>query len=385
MFSADSHYSGNPEDFCFVRYLIDLIQAAQIRLKSDQMVCEADFSHSLMLIREIGAPCCISSWRKMDKRKDCEFLIDDSVHLLGVEKDCAICPFRKGRKNPALSSVIRIARDTFAKCDNQYEVDFFLEQTICRIFPRLLEAVSVKSPEDVAFLRKHYESPKLFCQDITCEIRSLPMEEFLSFASDKPVVLFARLLTLCQKKLFFRMTGQHDDEGNSWIPQTPEDHWHVAHEMSGLLIQVCRFLPLAEDKNTVHFLPSPEELKRIMWEYFPFLQEVRDRDSKRDNIHKIQGVSMRKLLRRYCRENDEIAGDPEPEIQKLYMRVQRLEKEDEFRPIAIARRKMKLYSFKDAAQILRKVIADDSLSTEKAEDLAFVTQENIPDTGKIVF
>ena len=87
---------------------------------------------------------------------------------------------------------------------------------------------------------------------------------------------------------------------------------------------------------------------------------------------------MRKLLLRDCLCNDAIAGDTEPEIQKLYMRVQRLEKEHLFTPIAVNGKRTKLYASKDAAQFLQKVIADDSLSREKAEDLAFAAQEDIP-------
>ncbi len=33
IFAVDSHYSGMPEDFCFIRYLVAEIQTAQIRLK----------------------------------------------------------------------------------------------------------------------------------------------------------------------------------------------------------------------------------------------------------------------------------------------------------------------------------------------------------------
>ena len=64
IFAVDSHYSGMPEDFCFIRYLVAEIQTAQIRLKCKPFIYTG--MTEILPIWKSRALKQIPTWRPLD-------------------------------------------------------------------------------------------------------------------------------------------------------------------------------------------------------------------------------------------------------------------------------------------------------------------------------
>jgi len=282
------------DEGCFIKYMVDIIQSAQLHLKNEQWDINVDFEEFISSIRRFGEPLCIWNWYNMRRDEKSGYLKTSSIGLLGWEPGaCAECPFGKDKswqKDPEILNGIKLVRDAFGRCDSP--IGDFIEYNICRFFPHLLKITGNNHPEYSKILRKHYAAPKLFCEDIETETGTCSMLDFLRDFNDEPLMNFYRALVHCQKRLYFPLQRLFDDEGYSWKPKTGRELWSVVFEVIDLLIEAVRILPQLEEqyfgkKSDIdinqlvqalnkHFIPAAQEnttpqgvaLKRLARHYY---------------------------------------------------------------------------------------------------------------------
>ena len=86
------------DECCFIKYLIDIIKSAQLRLKNDQWDINMDFEECISSIRKYGEPLCINYWYKMARDQRSEYLRTSSIGLLDRnDRACKECPWGKNK------------------------------------------------------------------------------------------------------------------------------------------------------------------------------------------------------------------------------------------------------------------------------------------------
>ena len=244
-------YSQYRDEGCFVKYMADAIQSAQLHLKNEQWDINVDFEEFISSIRRFGEPLCIWNWYNMRRDEKSGYLKTSSIGLLDWKPGvCAECPFGKAKswqKDPEILNGIKLVRDAFGRCDSP--IGDFIEYNICRFFPHLMKIIGNHHPEYINILRKHYTAPKLFCEDIETEIGMRRMYYFLDTCGSEPLIQFYQVLVCCQEQLYFPLQKRVDYEtGVSWRPKTRRELWSCAFAVVHLLVEAVRILPQLEEQ-----------------------------------------------------------------------------------------------------------------------------------------
>lgn len=376
----DETMTGKEADFCFVRYFIKQIQDAQLILKRDQLDVAADFEEAIRLILTHGKCPCIAFYRKMQRRPDWEYLIDTTILSISTfsNETCQECPYRKLDADHEAGQAVRLARESFGKIPTEFHVSAFFETCVSKTYSKALTAFGDRCPEYIPPFRRHFESARLFCQNIETEIGEVSIKEFLLPYTDEPVFQFLTLLAECQRKMLFPLDATCDDEKYAFRPQNWRELWTVAADVASLALQLSAFLPIFEAECHIETLDrSLADLQRIFTARFPRKTEVADRNTKRVEQELPCGVSMHALAVCYCRTNDEIAGEPAGEIRRINMRLRRLCEERDVNPAGKGKGGSVLYSLDCAAELLTAVLTEDRISLEKAKSLAFAARQKI--------
>ena len=110
-------YSQYRDEGCFVKYMADAIQSAQLHLKNEQWDINVDFEEFISSIRRFGEPLCIWNWYNMIRDEKSGYLKTSSIGLIDWEPGaCAECPFEKDKswqKDPEILNGIKLVRDVF--------------------------------------------------------------------------------------------------------------------------------------------------------------------------------------------------------------------------------------------------------------------------------
>ena len=86
------------DEGCFIKYMADAIQSAQLHLKNEQWDINVDFEEFISSIRRFGEPLCIWNWYNMRHDEKSGYLKTSSIGLIGWEPGaCAECPFGKDK------------------------------------------------------------------------------------------------------------------------------------------------------------------------------------------------------------------------------------------------------------------------------------------------
>lgn len=363
------------DEGCFIKYMADAIQSAQLHLKNEQWDINVDFEEFISSIRRFGEPLCIWNWYNMRRDEKSGYLKTSSIGLLGWEPGtCAECPFGKDKswqKDPEILNGIKLVRDAFGRCDSP--IGDFIEYNICRFFSHLMKIIGNRHPEYSSILRRHYTAPKLFCEDIETEIGIRRMYYFLDTCGSNPLIQFYQALVCCQEELYFPLQKRIDDEiGVSWKPKTKRELWSVAFEVVHLLVEAVRILPQLEEqyfgkKSDIDINQMVQALNK---HFIPAAQENTTP----------QGVALKRLARHYYRTSDSGRGDYEQEIINLNERMRKLQ--GKYNPIGRWKYKALLFQLNDAVELLQTALKNKkAIPRDTAALLAQGVLEDVLETA----
>lgn len=362
-------YSPDQKDCCFIKYLVDVIQGTQWHLRNDQLDINTDFETFISALREHGEPLCVPSWLSLRYNEHSDYL-DTGIQIIGKDDvDCTNCPFCKDefwQRDPEILNGIKLVRDGLGRC--KAKGVNFIEHYISLFFPYLLQYMGNNIPEYSAVLRKHYTSPKLFCEDIETETGLRAMIEFLSENSREPLIVFYVALIKCQELLYFPIKEQMDDEGFSWRPHTGRDMWHVTMIAVDLIVDIIRILPQIEEKYLGRKTDTNMDqiLQILRKQCIPAVPE------------KIaeKGVSLRRLAHCYCNSTEGLIGNRDRETINLNERMRKLQKK--YTAIGTGKYNAQLFTVADAVQLLQLALKNcNPISKEKAILLAQSVLEDV--------
>ena len=94
-------FAYNRDECCFIKYLIDIIKSAQLRLKNDQWDINMDFEECISSIRKYGEPLCINYWYKMVRDQRSEYLRTSS-EMTAIQKRQPTLAFTASVTSPAI-------------------------------------------------------------------------------------------------------------------------------------------------------------------------------------------------------------------------------------------------------------------------------------------
>ena len=368
-------YSRYRDEGCFVKYMADAIQSAQLHLKNEQWDINADFEEFISSIRRFGEPLCIWNWYNMRRDEKSGYLKTSSIGLIGWEPGaCAECPFGKDKswqKDPEILNGIKLIRDAFGRCDSP--VGDFVEYNICRFFPHLMKIIGNHHPEYSSILRRHYTAPKLFCEDIETEIGMRRMYYFLDTCGSEPLIQFYQVLVCCQEQLYFPLQKRVDYETDvSWRPKTRRELWSVAFEVVHLLVEAVRILPQLEEqyfgkKSDIDINQLVQALNKH------FVSAAQENTTP-------QGVALKRLARHYYLTSDSGRGDYEQEIINLNERMRKLQ--GKYNPIGRGKYKALLFQLNDAVELLQTALKNEkAIPRDTAALLAQGVLEDVLETA----
>ena len=368
-------YSRYRDECCFIKYLIDIIKSAQLRLKNDQWDINMDFEECISSIRKYGEPLCINYWYKMARDQRSEYLRTSSIGLLDRnDRACKECPWGKNKTwqndSDILNGII-LVRDAFGRCDSP--IGDFIEYNICRFFPHLMKIIGNRHPEYSSILRRHYTAPKLFCEDIETEIGMRRMYYFLDTCGSEPLIQFYQVLVCCQEQLYFPLQKRVDYEtGVSWRPQTRRELWSCAFAVVHLLVEAVRILPQLEEqyfgkKSDIDINQLVQALNK---HFIPAAQENTTP----------QGVALKQLARHYYLTSDSGRGDYEQEIINLNERMRKMQ--GKYNPIGRGKYKALLFQLNDAVELLQTALKNErAIPRDTAAFLAQGVLEDVLETA----
>ena len=362
------------DECCFIKYLIDIIKSAQLRLKNDQWDINMDFEECISSIRKYGEPLCINYWYKMARDQRSEYLRTSSIGLLDRnDRACKECPWGKNKtwqNDSDILNGIKLVRDAFGRCDSP--IGDFIEYNICRFFPHLMKITGNRHPEYIIILRKHYTAPKLFCEDIETEIGMQQMYYFLIGCGNDPLIKFYQALVCCQERLYFPMKKITHDCGFAWKPKNKQQLWSVAFEVVHLLVDAVRILPQLEEqyfgkKSDIDINQLVQALNK---HFIPAAQANTTP----------QGVALKRLARHYYRTSDSGRGDYEQEIINLNERMRKLQ--GKYNPIGRGKYKALLFQLNDAVKLLQTALKNEkAIPRDTAALLAQGVLEDVLETA----
>ena len=368
-------YSQYRNEGCFIKYMADAIQSAQLHLKNEQWDINVDFEEFVSSIRRFGEPLCIWNWYRMRRDEKSGYLKTSSIGLIGWEPGaCAECPFGKDKswqKDPKILNGIKLVRDTFGRCDSP--IGDFIEYNICRFFPHLMKIIGNRHPEYSGILRRHYTAPKLFCEDIETEIGMRRMYYFLDTCGSEPLIQFYQALVCCQEQLYFPLQKRIDYEtGVSWKPKTERELWSVAFEVVHLLVEAVRILPQLEEQyfGKRSDIDIDQLVQALNKHFIPAVQA---------NTAP-QGVALKRLARHYYLTSDSGRGDYEQEIINLNERMRKLQ--GKYSPIGRGKYKALLFQLNDAVELLQTALKNEkAIPRDTAALLAQAVLEDVLETA----
>ena len=363
------------DECCFIKYLIDIIKSAQLRLKNDQWDINVDFEECISSIRKYGEPLCINYWYKMVRDQRSEYLRTSSIGLLDRnDRACKECPWGKNKtwqNDSDILNGIKLVRDAFGRCDSP--IGDFIEYNICRFFPHLMKIIGNRHPEYSSILRRHYTAPKLFCEDIETEIGMRRMYYFLDTCGSEPLIQFYQALVCCQEQLYFPLQKWIDYEtGVSWKPKTKRELWSGAFSVVHLLVEAVRILPQLEEqyfgkKSDIDINQLVQALNK---HFIPAVQENTTP----------QGVALKRLARHYYLTSDSGRGDYEQEIINLNERMRKLQ--GKYNPIGRGKYKALLFQLNDAVELLQTALKNEkAIPRDTAALLAQGVLEDVLETA----
>ena len=363
------------DEGCFVKYMADAIQSAQLHLKNEQWDINVDFEEFISSIHRFGEPLCIWSWHNMRRDEKSGYLKTSSIGLIGWEPGaCAECPFGKDKswqKDPEILNGIKLVRDAFGRCDSSG--GDFIETNICRFFPHLMKIVGNRHPEYSGILRRHYTAPKLFCEDIETEIGMRRMYYFLDTCGSEPLIQFYQVLVCCQEQLYFPLQKRIDYEtGVSWKPKTKRELWSLAFEVVHLLVEAVRILPQLEEQyfGKKSDIDINQLIQALNKHFIPAVQENTTP----------QGVALKRLARHYYHTSDSGKGDYEQEIINLNERMRKLQ--GKYNPIGRGKYKALLFQLNDAVELLQTALKNEkAIPRDTAALLAQGVLEDVLETA----
>ena len=368
-------YSQYRDEGCFVKYMADAIQSAQLHLKNEQWDINVDFEEFISSIRRFGEPLCIWNWHNMRRDEKSGYLKTSSIGLLGWEPGaCAECPFGKDKswqKDPEILNGIKLVRDAFGRCDSP--IGDFIEYNICRFFPHLMKIIGNRHPEYNGILRRHYTAPKLFCEDIETEIGMRRMYYFLDTCGSEPLIQFYQALVCCQEQLYFPLQKRVDYEtGVFWSPKTRRELWSGAFSVVHLLVEAVRILPQLEEqyfgkKSDIDINQLVQALNKH------FIPAVQANTTP-------QGVALKRLARHYYLTSDSGRGDYEQEIINLNERMRKMQ--GKYNPIGRGKYKALLFQLNDAVELLQTALKNEkAIPRDTAVLLARCVLEDVLETA----
>ena len=359
---------------CFIKYLIDIIKSAQIRLKNDQWDINVDFEECISSIRKYGEPLCINYWYKMARDQRSEYLRTSSIGLLDRnDRACKECPWGKNKtwqNDSDILNGIKLVRDAFGRCDSP--IGDFIEYNICRFFPHLMKIVGNLHPEYSSILRKHYTAPKLFCENIETEIGMQQMYYFLNGCGNDPLIKFFQALVCCQERLYFPMKKITHDCGLAWKPKNKQQLWSVAFEVVHLLVEAVRILPQLEEQyfGRKSDIDIDQLVQALNKHFIPAAQANTTP----------QGVALKRLARHYYLTSDSGRGDYEQEIINLNERMRKLQ--GKYSPIGRGKYKALLFQLNDAVELLQTALKNErAIPRDTAALLAQAVLEDVLETA----
>ena len=368
-------YSQYRDEGCFIKYMADAIQSAQLHLKNEQWDINVDFEESVSSIRRFGEPLCIWNWYNMRRDEKSGYLKTSSIGLIGWEPGtCAECPFGKAKswqKDPEILNGIKLVRDAFGRCDSP--IGDFIEYNICRFFPHLMKIIGNRHPEYSGILRRHYTAPKLFCEDIETEIGMRRMYYFLDTCGSEPLIQFYQALVCCQEQLYFPLQKRIDYEtGVSWKPKTKRELWSLAFEVVHLLVEAVRILPQLEEQyfGKKSDIDINQLIQALNKHFIPAVQENTTP----------QGVALKRLARHYYHTSDSGKGDYEQEIINLNERMRKMQ--GKYSPIGRGKYKALLFQLNDAVELLQTALKNEkAIPRDTAALLAQAVLEDVLETA----
>lgn len=362
------------DECCFIKYLIDIIKSAQLRLKNDQWDINMDFEECISSIRKYGEPLCINYWYKMVRDQRSEYLRTSSIGLLDRNnRACKECTWGKNKtwqNDSDILNGIKLVRDAFGRCD--LPIGDFIEYNICRFFPHLMKIVGNRHPEYSSILRKHYTAPKLFCENIKTEIGMQQMYYFLNGCGNDPLIKFFQALVCCQERLYFPMKKITHDCGLAWKPKNKQQLWSVAFEVVHLLVEAVRILPQLEEqyfgkKSDIDINQLVQALNKH------FIPAVQANTTP-------QGVALKRLARHYYLRSDSGRGDYEQEIINLNERMRKMQ--GKYNPIGRGKYKALLFQLNDAVELLQTALKNEkAIPRDTAALLAQGVLEDVLETA----
>ena len=359
---------------CFIKYLIDIIKSAQIRLKNDQWDINVDFEECISSIRKYGEPLCINYWYKMARDQRSEYLRTSSIGLLDRnDRACKECPWGKNKtwqNDSDILNGIKLVRDAFGRCDSP--IGDFIEYNICRFFPHLMKIVGNLHPEYSSILRKHYTAPKLFCENIETEIGMQQMYYFLNGCGNDPLIKFFQALVCCQERLYFPMKKITHDCGLAWKPKNKQQLWSVAFEVVHLLVEAVRILPQLEEQyfGRKSDIDIDQLVQALNKHFIPAAQANTTP----------QGVALKRLARHYYLTSDSGSGDYEQEIINLNERMRKMQ--GKYSPIGRGKYKALLFQLNDAVELLQTALKNErAIPRDTAALLAQAVLEDVLETA----
>ena len=368
-------YSQYRDEGCFVKYMADAIQSAQLHLKNEQWDINVDFEEFISSIRRFGEPLCIWNWHNMRRDEKSGYLKTSSIGLIGWEPGaCAECPFGKDKswqKAPEILNGIKLVRDAFGRCDSP--IGDFIEYNICRFFPHLMKIIGNRHPEYSSILRRHHTAPKLFCEDIETEMGMRQMYYFLDTCGSEPLIQFYQALVCCQEELYFPLQKRIDYEtGVSWKPKTKRELWSVAFSVVHLLVEAVRILPQLEEQyfGKKSDIDIDQLVQALNKHFIPAVQA---------NTAP-QGVALKRLARHYYLTSDSGRGDYEQEIINLNERMRKLQ--GKYSPIGRGKYKALLFQLNDAVELLQTALKNEkAIPRDTAALLAQCVLEDVLETA----
>ena len=368
-------YSQYRDEGCFVKYMADAIQSAQLHLKNEQWDINVDFEEFISSIRRFGEPLCIWNWHNMRRDEKSGYLKTSSIGLIGWEPGaCAECPFGKDKswqKAPEILNGIKLVRDAFGRCDSP--IGDFIEYNICRFFPHLMKIIGNRHPEYSSILRRHHTAPKLFCEDIETEMGMRQMYYFLDTCGSEPLIQFYQALVCCQEELYFPLQKRIDYEtGVSWKPKTKRELWSVAFSVVHLLVEAVRILPQLEEQyfGKKSDIDIDQLVQALNKHFIPAVQA---------NTAP-QGVALKRLARHYYLTSDSGRGDYEQEIINLNERMRKMQ--GKYTPIGRGKYKALLFQLNDAVELLQTALKNEkAIPRDTAVLLARCVLEDVLETA----
>lgn len=384
-FSEGGIYSFSQKNCCFIKYLADVIESTQWHLRSNQRDINTDFETFISALRKHGEPLCVPSWLSVRYNEQSDYLVCTHIQIIGeFDVDCTNCPFCQDESwqfDPEILNGIKLIRDGVGRCKGN-GINF-IEHYISLFFPHLLQYMGNNIPEYCALLRKHYTSPKLFCEDIETEIGLQPMIGFFSESSREPLIMFYVALIKCQELLYFPIKDQMDDEGCSWHPHTGRELWNVAMNAVGLLVDIIRILPQIEEKylGSKTDIDMKQILQFLQSQCTPSASVPADMNTNVAVPMSVrQGISLRRLAHCYCNSNTDLIGNRDRETTNLNERMRKLQKK--YTAIGTGKYNAQLFTVADAVQLLQLALKNyHPISKEKATLLAQSVLEDVQKTS----